>query len=473
MEKNQVFIQKANNLITAKYRSTLKENMIVSIGISRMYETAEGKMVAKIYPRELKRIIGKENDRNIYTQLKEIAKLIVGHTMVIENGRNFKVFNLVSDATYEDGVFTLIFNDTAKPLLCNLRTNYTTLNLLTLVTFKSNATYKLYEIFSKERYKIREDGPREGNEPYVLVRYNISELKFMISLANVEEDRIQKEIAKAKKTSDIDWDRLYDMALEKSYEKWSNFRDKVLKVAQKEMKEKTEIRFEYKGITKGRLGYREVEFKIFRNIPERAIKDYEEKERILKEGHQYSLFEYAHRELLEKYAGHNGLTVEDLQLLIETAHEDEELVEKSIRMADLQGYVANYMGWIISCIKRNYKDPTEVFEGSAERARVLREYEEQILREDYERRTSEAVNVDFEETGYDEESKEQASASAGEMSPSALLWERIKRYEDFPEFLAELHMDRAEQMELIWTPERCVDIYFECMEKRKKDHGES
>lgn len=436
-ETHPILIRKANNLIVSKYKSSLLENILVSIGLSRMYIATDGNVVANIYPREISKIMGKdEDDCNIYTRLKNVSRSITGHNMLVEDGKgNFVAFNLVKTASYINGTFTITFHEAAKPYIMNLKTNFTTMNLLTLSSFHSNASFRLYEILLKEAYKIP---PEPG--AFVEKTYNISELRFMLSVANIEEEKIQRELNKYQKAEEIDWDKLYGMALEKKHPKWNNFRDHVIEKAKNELDEKADLRFEYECIRHGREGYKSIKFRIFSNTPVHPVEDYTLKEKILlnQEGHQYDLEEINHPELFEKYLGHNGLTSKDLKILLTHAAENEQLVMQAIEMADKQETIYNYVGWLISCIERNFDGPTKVMKGSAEFAK---KYED-------------------EQKGW-EEMMDEMHQEIAKPGFKELMWKSIQENEDFSEFLASMHLKDASQLLHIFTPEKCVDVYFE------------
>ena len=107
---------KSNEMISAKYRSTLLENQIMAIALTRIEVNAKDKdspLEARLYPGELKRLISDKS--HIYRDLKALSKTITGHTMFIEDNKgNFKAFSVVPNADYQDGVFIIKFNNELK-----------------------------------------------------------------------------------------------------------------------------------------------------------------------------------------------------------------------------------------------------------------------------------------------------------------------------------------------------------------------
>ena len=84
MEKkdNELLIRKSNTLISGKYKTSILENKIMAIALTRI-EIVNGCPVAKLYPGEIKTLLGKKTDTNIYKSLKRTAKLMTGHQIVI------------------------------------------------------------------------------------------------------------------------------------------------------------------------------------------------------------------------------------------------------------------------------------------------------------------------------------------------------------------------------------------------------
>ncbi len=405
----QLVVRKSNELVGAKYKSNLLENQMVAIAMTRIEADNNDDVCAKLYPGELKKLINRDN--NLYAELKTIGTMMTGHTIVLEDGKgNFKAFALIKTAEYKDGVFTIKFNEEIKPHMFDLRDNYTTLSLSTLSSFKKNASFRLYELLIKEVGYKNKEYKQVG---HISVVYGINELKFMIGLANADEKGVQKYLAKNQHTN-IDWDYVYnEVCIEKSYDEWRDLRRRIIMPAQKELEEKSDIRFEFKGIRQGRT-YGKIEFTIYPNDVSDEMKDainakakIINETRIVDNPHQYNMFEMGHQDFFDKYRGHNNILSDgDIEIFLDDADGDEKKVERAINMADRQTEINNYIGWIRDCIKNGYAEPIDVIEGSHEKAVTIK----QAL----------------------------ASAQKNNKKKSALLWEKIKTKEDFPEFMSEL-----------------------------------
>lgn len=426
-DADTLVVRKSNDLIGSKYKSTLLENQIMAIAMTRIELDSNNELIATIYPGELQRLTGRGH--NLYTELRIAATAMIGHGVVIEDGcGNFEAFSLVKRAEYENGVFQLHFNESIRPHLLGLKANYTTMNLVVLNSFKKNASFRIYELLRKELYKC----DPAVNDGGVEVIYNISELKFMLSLANMDEAVVQRELAKYKaKKANVDWDHLYDIVPEKSYAEWRDLRRNVLLPAQKELKEKSDIRFDFSGI---RLGsrYRRIRFWVYPNEPNEDFQQtFAEKAAVLEKipnesDHQYSLCEINHTGFFKKYRGHNRLTDEDLALILEKANQDEEAAERAIHMADRQPEIRNYIGWILKCVENGYEE-VAVVSGSAETAERIQNLQREIHSDEVQRN----------------------------------VWEKVKNKDDFPKFLDFINLP-LEQYEYIYDSisER-VEMYYD------------
>lgn len=422
-------LYKSNEMISAKYKSSLLENQVMAIALTRIEVNSKEKdapLEAKLYPGELKRLVS--DDSHIYRDLKRLAKSITGHTMVIEDGKgNFKAFSVVPNAEYTDGVFTVKFNNVLREHILGLEKNYTTLELSVMTDFTKNSSFRIYELLKKDIYKSRPD----VNGGAVQVEYNISEFRFMIGLANGDDPTVRNEMSKM--GNKIDWDYLYSRLEKKDrkYEKWYDLQKCVLSKAQIELEEKSDIRFDFEGIREGHKMGR-ILFTIYKNKP--SVEVIERQKSLFKDEMNrqmeipFDLEQF--KPLYDEFVGHNDLTKEDLDLLLKKASFRIDVVRDAIERADKQQYLSNYMGWIINCILKDYKD-VEVIHGSAEMGREARK-----MMDDY------------------EESKR-----TGEVQQIA--WKRIQKKDDFDEFVEMIESNgfTMETLPAIYAPAEMVKMY--------------
>ena len=161
---------KSNEMISAKYRSTLLENQVMAIALTRIEgnpNDLDNPLEARLYPGELKKLVS--DDAHIYRDLKALAKSITGHTMFLEDGKgNFKAFSVVPNADYQDGVFILKFNQVLREHLFGLERNFTTLELSVMTNFKKSSSFRIYELLKKDLFRSK----ASVNNGRVDVEYN-------------------------------------------------------------------------------------------------------------------------------------------------------------------------------------------------------------------------------------------------------------------------------------------------------------
>jgi len=430
---NSLVLRKSNAIISAKYKSTILQNKLLAIGLTRLEidnrEDGNDIICARLYPGEIRNLLGND-DTNIYKKLKSVARTMTGNSMILEDGNgNFKIFAMITDVTYENKVFQITFHSKLKPFITGLKQNYTTLSLSTLISFEKNASYRIYELLKKEFYR---SNPNE-NDGLVKVTYNLSEFKFMISLANADEAGVRNFIAN--KNGACDWDYLYDHVVkEKSYENWSDLKKRILLPAQKELKEKSDIRFDFVGRGAGGNKTKFIDFYIYPNKPEEQIRETIKKRAEIIDSakeqatdyKQYELVESTYPELYRRYIGHNGLQQEDLDLLLQKASYNEEKVIKAIEMADKQPEINNYMGWLVRCIENEYRDAIGVCDGSKEKKAIL---------------------DNMREISHSNETKER-------------VWNKIQQNNDYENFLNQIGCSEQSLLAIYDTDER-ISLYTE------------
>lgn len=346
--KEKLVVQKANQLVTAKYRASAMETKLMAIGLTRL-EITNGIPKASVRAGELRTLFGND-DHNIYRKLKGAAAAMVSgqnQAVIIEDGKgNFTAFTMITKADYTNQVFTITFNSELTPYISSLKGAYTSYELENILKFDSNYTIRLYEILKKEAYRITK------SNPMVSVEYDLAELKNMLGALKVD----QQEVYKAREKGES-WEQIEKRAKDKTMSRWGNFKERVLERAKVEIAEQTDIRFDYEPIRMGRgAGIKRVIFNIWNNDHKGAFPVE-----------------------LHQYIDHNGLTKADLQMLYQEAGEDVDRVIEAIYLADKETMIHNYVGWLRSCIREEWKsEKIETLNGSKESADFVRGVRESV-----------------------------------------------------------------------------------------------
>lgn len=429
-QNTDLMIRKSNTLISGKFKTSILENKIMAIALTRI-EIKDGCPVARLYPGEIKQLLGKNTDTNIYKKLKRTAKLMTGHQIVIEDSKgNFSIFTMVNNADYVDKQFIITFNKNMTPFVHQLKNNFTTYEVATLMKIEKAHSYRLYELLKKEIYR----SDPNINNGVVTKEYGLSELKCTIGLANTDEAGVQRAIADGKS-----WDEIYyNVVKDKSFEVWYEFRRQVLDVAQKELAEKSDIVFEYEPLKYGSgAKVRRIRFYIAKNEPSKTKPEMDRMVELIHTMNEEQVASDTDNDGVYSYIGHNKLTRDDIIEFMRVAEEDEEKVENAIKLADKQDYLKNYVGWIISCIKGKYEQPTEVIQGSSEKADTVNNLKTEI--------------------------------DNNEADIAERIWRKIKNKEDYIEFIAYLNSKGIKEntLDVVYDTNERIDLYTNWKTKRK------
>ena len=145
-----IIVRKSNSFVTAKFRTTIMGNKIIALSLAKL-EEKDGQLQAILYPSEIRRLLGAQNDTNLYRRLKSVAQTLAGHVITIEDGKgNFEVFNMITNVSYKDHRMVITYNRMMTEQMSRLKSNYTSYELATLVGFSKNYTYRLYEILKRK-----------------------------------------------------------------------------------------------------------------------------------------------------------------------------------------------------------------------------------------------------------------------------------------------------------------------------------
>jgi len=377
----QMSVKKSNQFVSSYSQKTVTESILVLAAIGRIQEKEvlndDPELVAELYPSELKQIVSDKN--HIYRELKSATSSLMKNSAIMifdDKKKEFHAIHMIRKADYENSIFKVTFESELKPHILALEKNYTTLQLSIMSSFRSIGSFRLYEVFSAERGLELSARSKKGikNDSGEVVReYNISQLKFMLGYADATDRKCAELIKNA--TSDADWDTAYDMLDKKSkkYKVYNDFIKNVIEVAKEELREKSDIRFEYTPIKIGR-SYKRIRFYTYPNVPENPKiiderADYIQKTFRMNDDQleiPYDLEEYA--DLFDVYVGHNGLAAEDIKIFLDECGGDKELVKRSIILADEQENLHNYVGWIRACVKNGGYESIHTLDGSKSRA---------------------------------------------------------------------------------------------------------
>jgi plasmid replication initiation protein len=209
---NAVIAVQHNNLVQAKYSMSLQQKRIMIWLVSQIKPNDEDFKEHALNVKELKNICALSGE-SAYKELKNITFSLVEKGIRILDITNPKdeieiQVSWLSSAKYKNGMVRLTFNPELKPYLLQLKDKFTAINVVDLMQFKSIHAIRIYEIL-KQYEKIRER------------TLSIEEIKEYCGV----KDKLTQ---------------------------YSDFERKILLIAQREINEKSDIKFDFERKKQGR-----------------------------------------------------------------------------------------------------------------------------------------------------------------------------------------------------------------------------
>ncbi len=216
INNNNLMVTQANQVALASYSLTLEEKRIILFLTSLIQQEDQDFKEYRIPITELQKYL-KLKRKDFYKSVKHVIDELMGRVVTIEkpDGGWIKI-NWISFAEYkpkgEDGLefacLDLAFDPKMKPYLLQLKSQFFSYMLANVANLKSIYSIRFYEIFASYR--------RLGK-----VSFDVDDIKNRLQILN-------------------------------KYKQFKDFRVRVIIPAQKELKEKTDIYFEFEEERKGR-----------------------------------------------------------------------------------------------------------------------------------------------------------------------------------------------------------------------------
>lgn len=341
---------KSNLLIGSKYKSSLLENKLIAVSLSKINEAIEdkeGTLIVKIPATELKQLLGVSGN-SFYERLDETAEAMTGRTIGMSDPetQSFDYIAVVDRAHYEGGILTVEYNRHLNKYLKNIESNFTILSIDTMMQFDSVYAFRLYEVL-KSRCYTRKGAPKTNKYS---INISLSELKLDLGIINANEDRVKRVL---RGSTTPDYDEAARVAVEKMYSKWYEFKRQVLDVAVQEINsnEKAMMQIDYNTDKCGRGGrVVSVTFLITLLGSEDQREKKEETSGMSEDDEMEFLFE-----LKTVFSEFPELKLANLKEIAKTANWDMKACKKAAIVASEAGDIENPTGFIISAIKNNWE----------------------------------------------------------------------------------------------------------------------
>ena len=207
---SSLIVTQSNQLVEARYNLSLGEQRLIFAMIAQIQPDDEDFKPYQIGIAEFAEFIGISKS-SMYHECQAITKKLLERVIEINAKQGLLQIGWVSSAQYIDGkgVVNLSFDPSLKPYLLQLKGNFTSCRLEMLLSFKSQYTMRIYGLL-KQQQNI---GIRE------------IEIQILREMLGLRQDL---------------------------HTEYSNFKINLLKPAQKELKEKADLFFEFEEIKYGR-----------------------------------------------------------------------------------------------------------------------------------------------------------------------------------------------------------------------------
>lgn len=203
-------VSKSNELNLRAYKLTRLEQLVILSIVSMIEPTDEDFKEYKLCIKDFLELLGIK-DKTKYNQLPKITKGLMRKVIEIKRPHGLLQVAWLCSVEYDnlDGSILVQFAPKLKPYLLNLKNNFVSYKLQNVSKLTSKYSIRVYELLKQYEFKKVFD-------------FNLEEFRLLIGLDEFE------------------------------YPRYSNFKQKILLKTYKELKEKTDIKFEFEEIKTGR-----------------------------------------------------------------------------------------------------------------------------------------------------------------------------------------------------------------------------
>ncbi|WP_251862430.1 replication initiation protein [Clostridium sp. Marseille-Q2269] len=309
MDKNYLVTKSNYFIMNCNYDLSLEEQKII-LTLASMVQPNDEEFKPYLFKiADFMKLLGIET-KTKYTEIPKITKELMKKVFEIQEGNKIIQTAWVSGVIYEKGtgMVTLKFNPDLKPYMLQLKEKFTQYQLANILSMKSKYSPRIYEILKCNKFK------KQG---YI----------------DIEIEELRK-LLKA----------------EKIYTLYADFKRKIILQAQKELKEKTDISFEFEEIKTGRK-VTSIKFLIKSNQDNKA-----KKERVLSLEEDKD-FNYINE---VKSILHEEITSLQAKQIYDAAGGNIDLIKEKYNSAEFNRKpIKNIVGWLIKAVLINYDKPIE------------------------------------------------------------------------------------------------------------------
>lgn len=211
MEKDYLVIKSNYFIMNSNYDLSLQEQKIILTLASLVRKDDEEFKPYEFKISEFMQLVGVE-DKSKYTEIPKITRELMKKVLEIHEGNTLLQVAWLNSARYEkgSGMVTLKFSPDLKPYMLQLKEKFTQYQLANILSMKSKYSPRIYEILKCNEFK------KQG-----YIEIEIEELRRLLRTEGM-------------------------------YHQYQDFKRKIILHTKKELKEKTDISFDFDEIKTGR-----------------------------------------------------------------------------------------------------------------------------------------------------------------------------------------------------------------------------
>ncbi|MBK5201417.1 MAG: replication initiation protein [Spirochaetaceae bacterium] len=307
---NNNWVYQSNKLIEASHSYSVLEQKLIRMLASMIKKDDVDFKEYQFKAIDLSNILGTPH-KNIYRDIDKITDKLMARVIKRKNDTDekFKKFHLIKKVEFENGILTMKIDEEVKEFYLELK-QYTKYQLKNIMQFKNSYSFRVYELLKQyEGIKSRE--------------LTIEDLRTTLDIKG------------------------------KQYPKYSNLKQKVINIAQKEINSNTDISFEFEEIKTGRK-VTSIRFYIKTNKTDIKAND---EVCVTIEGKSTNEGEKCRTSLINEV---KAIFKEDIEALeakyiLDTAKGDINIIKEKYAQAENVVKIDNIVGWMLKALKEDYK----------------------------------------------------------------------------------------------------------------------
>lgn len=331
---------KANLFINSKHKTSLIANRIMAISFAKIQnaeEDLEGSLTVKINTSELRALLNVSGN-GLYENLNKAAAELTGKTMGItdETNRRFKYIAVVTAASYNNGIFSIEYNKALNNYLKDLNSSFTLLDLSTMLSFKSNYSFRLCEYLKSRAYSPKGTTTQEHN-----IQISLAELKMILGVINADQPVIRRLLSDK---DNPNFEEAVEQASDQQFRDFRDFKKRVMTPALDEINKKSDMNVDVEYVRAGYGGkVKSLRFIVrYKKDDKITIKSEYDPKKITFCEDVMSIIE-------EKISFADALKIS------ETAEYNIDTVKEKYEIAKTRSNIDDIVAWMLSAIKNNYK----------------------------------------------------------------------------------------------------------------------